>query len=40
MDRTLKNIALAVEIFAQGKFLIVIDDENRENEGDLIISGE
>ena len=40
MDRTLKNIAEAVEIFAQGKFLIVIDDENRENEGDLIISGE
>ena len=40
MDRTLKNIAEAVEVFAQGKFLIVIDDENRENEGDLIISGE
>ena len=40
MDRTLKNIAEAVEIFAQGKFMIVIDDENRENEGDLIISGE
>jgi 3,4-dihydroxy 2-butanone 4-phosphate synthase/GTP cyclohydrolase II len=40
MDRTLKNIAEAVEIFAQGKFLIVIDDEDRENEGDLIISGE
>ena len=39
MDRTMKNIAEAVEIFAQGKFLIVIDDENRENEGDLIISG-
>ena len=39
MDRTLKDIAEAVEIFAQGKFLIVIDDENRENEGDLIISG-
>jgi 3,4-dihydroxy 2-butanone 4-phosphate synthase/GTP cyclohydrolase II len=39
MDRTLKNISEAVEIFAQGKFLIVIDDENRENEGDLIISG-
>ena len=40
MDRTMKNIAQAVEIFAQGKFLIVIDDEKRENEGDLIISGE
>ena len=40
MDRTMKNIAEAVELFAQGKFLIVIDDEDRENEGDLIISGE
>lgn len=40
MSKTLKNIADAVEIFAKGKFLIVIDDENRENEGDLIISGE
>ena len=40
MSNTLKNISDAVEIFAQGKFLIVIDDENRENEGDLIISGE
>jgi len=40
MEKTLKNIAEAVEIFAQGKFLIVIDAEDRENEGDLIISGE
>ena len=40
MDRTMKDIAQAVQIFAQGKFLIVIDDEDRENEGDLIISGE
>ena len=40
MSKTLKNIADAVVLFAQGKFLIVIDDENRENEGDLIISGE
>lgn len=40
MDKTLKDIGQAIEVFAQGKFLIVIDDENRENEGDLIISGE
>ena len=40
MDRTMKDIAQAVQLFAQGKFLIVIDDEDRENEGDLIISGE
>jgi len=40
MEKTMTNIAEAVEIFAQGKFLIVIDAEDRENEGDLIISGE
>lgn len=40
MSRALKNIAEAVDTFAQGKFLIVVDDENRENEGDLIISGQ
>lgn len=40
MNKTLKDIGEAIEIFAQGKFIIVIDDEDRENEGDLIISGE
>ncbi|KAF8647747.1 hypothetical protein AX16_006582 [Volvariella volvacea WC 439] len=28
----------ALEAFAAGEFLVVMDDENRENEGDLIIS--
>jgi len=28
----------ALESFAQGNFLVVMDDENRENEGDLIIA--
>lgn len=28
----------ALEAFANGEFLVVMDDENRENEGDLIIS--
>ncbi|MBC7752588.1 MAG: 3,4-dihydroxy-2-butanone-4-phosphate synthase, partial [Moraxellaceae bacterium] len=26
--------------FAQGKFVILVDDEDRENEGDLIIAAE
>ncbi len=28
----------ALEAFAAGEFLVVMDDENRENEGDLIIA--
>lgn len=34
------TIALALEEFAAGKFLIVTDDESRENEGDLIVLAE
>lgn len=30
----------AIEDFKQGKFLIVVDDEDRENEGDFIIAAE
>ncbi|ODV78252.1 3,4-dihydroxy-2-butanone 4-phosphate synthase [Suhomyces tanzawaensis NRRL Y-17324] len=30
----------AIEAFKNGEFLIVMDDENRENEGDLIIAAE
>ena len=28
----------ALEVFARGEFLVVMDDEGRENEGDLIIA--
>ena len=28
----------ALAAFARGEFLVVMDDENRENEGDLIIA--
>ena len=28
----------ALEAFARGEFLVVMDDEGRENEGDLIIA--
>jgi 3,4-dihydroxy-2-butanone 4-phosphate synthase len=28
----------ALDAFARGEFLVVMDDENRENEGDLIIA--
>jgi 3,4-dihydroxy 2-butanone 4-phosphate synthase/GTP cyclohydrolase II len=40
MDFVLNKIEEAIEDFKQGKFLIVIDDEDRENEGDFIIAAE
>ncbi|MDE6027216.1 MAG: bifunctional 3,4-dihydroxy-2-butanone-4-phosphate synthase/GTP cyclohydrolase II [Muribaculaceae bacterium] len=36
----LDSIEEALEDFRQGKFVIVVDDEDRENEGDLIIAAE
>ena len=41
MDRQLsEKIESAVKDFREGKFVIVVDDEDRENEGDLIIAAE
>lgn len=37
---TLNTIEEAVQDFRDGKFVIVVDDEDRENEGDLIIAAE
>jgi 3,4-dihydroxy 2-butanone 4-phosphate synthase/GTP cyclohydrolase II len=34
------SIASALEDLAGGKFVVVLDDEDRENEGDLIIAGD
>ena len=39
-DFKLSNIEDAVKDFKEGKFVIVVDDEDRENEGDLIIAAE
>ena len=39
-ETMLNNIQEAIEDFRQGKFVIVVDDEDRENEGDLIIAAE
>ena len=39
-DFNIDNIEAAVKDFAEGKFLIVVDDEDRENEGDLIVAAE
>lgn len=36
----LKHIEEAIEDFRQGKFVIVVDDEDRENEGDFITAAE
>ena len=42
MDNNIKlnTIEEAIEDFRNGKFVIVVDDEDRENEGDLIIAAE
>lgn len=42
MDNKIKldTIEEAIEDFRNGKFIIVVDDEDRENEGDLIIAAE
>ncbi|MGH9621647.1 MAG: 3,4-dihydroxy-2-butanone-4-phosphate synthase [Bryobacteraceae bacterium] len=37
---TFASIPEAIEDFRQGKMLVVVDDENRENEGDLTIAAE
>lgn len=39
-DFKLNSIEEALEDFKEGKFLIVVDDEARENEGDFIIAAE
>ena len=39
-DFELNTIEEALEDFKEGKFLIVVDDEDRENEGDFIIAAE
>ena len=36
----LNTIEEAIADFREGKFLIVVDDEDRENEGDFIIAAE
>lgn len=36
----ISTIEEALEDFKQGKFLVVVDDEDRENEGDLIMAAE
>jgi len=36
----ISNIEEAIADFKEGKFVIVVDDEDRENEGDLIIAAE
>lgn len=39
-DVRLSTVEDAIKDFKEGKFVIVVDDEDRENEGDLIIAAE
>ena len=36
----INTVEEAISDFKEGKFVIVVDDEDRENEGDLIIAAE
>ena len=40
MEDTNNKILKAIKDFKKGKMVIVVDDKDRENEGDFIISGE
>lgn len=40
MNTNMKAIESAIDDFRVGKFLIVVDDEDRENEGDFIVAAE
>ncbi|MDD3479908.1 MAG: bifunctional 3,4-dihydroxy-2-butanone-4-phosphate synthase/GTP cyclohydrolase II [Paludibacteraceae bacterium] len=40
MNTNMKAIESAIDDFRAGKFLIVVDDEDRENEGDFIVAAE
>jgi 3,4-dihydroxy 2-butanone 4-phosphate synthase / GTP cyclohydrolase II len=40
METKLNTIEEAIEDFKQGKLLICVDDEDRENEGDFIFPAE
>ena len=39
-DRTFNTVEEAIEDFRNGKVLIVVDDEERENEGDFVVAAE
>ena len=34
------SVPLAVELLKKGRMIIIVDDEERENEGDLMIASE
>jgi len=40
MDTILNSIEEAIEDIKSGKFVIVVDDKDRENEGDFICAAE
>lgn len=40
MEFKYNTVEEAIEAFKQGKMVLVTDDEDRENEGDLIVAAE
>ncbi|MBS1110256.1 MAG: cyclohydrolase, partial [Anaeromyxobacteraceae bacterium] len=39
-EHAVERIEAALEAFRRGKMIILVDDEDRENEGDLCIAAE
>ncbi len=39
-DPTMQAIREAIAAYARGEILVVVDDEHRENEGDLVVAAE
>ena len=40
MEKEFSTIEEAVEDIQQGKMIVIVDDEDRENEGDLMVAAE
>ena len=40
MEKKLNSIEEVLSDFKEGKVIIVVDDEDRENEGDFVVAGE
>ena len=36
----LTDLAVAIDAFAAGRLVVIVDDEDRENEGDLVVAGD
>jgi len=40
MDKSIERVERAIEAIARGEMVILVDDEDRENEGDLVMAAD